>query len=328
MRRYALSVVIPVYRGADSIGELVDALAGLRIAGGHEVILVNDGSPDNSAEVCRKLAARTDLPVTFVNLSRNFGEHNAVIAGLRHIRGDYVITMDDDLQNPISEVVKLFEHARAGGWDVVYTHYEHKQHAVWRNLGSRFANWVADRLLDKPRGLYLSSFRCMSAFVADAVTKYEGPYPYVDGLIMQATQHIDRILVEHMPRASGQSGYTLRRLVRLWLNLFVNFSAMPLRISVIAGAVVGLLGLAGFVAVIIEALLRAPPPGWASLMAGTFLLSGIQMMMLGIIGEYLGRLFLTVNRKPQSLVREVVPPAAEADTARFQPVRQPVREAG
>jgi undecaprenyl-phosphate 4-deoxy-4-formamido-L-arabinose transferase len=320
MRRYALSVVIPVYRGADSIGELVDALAGLRIAGGHEVILVNDGSPDNSAEVCRGLAARTDLPVTFVNLSRNFGEHNAVIAGLRHIRGDYVITMDDDLQNPISEVVKLFEHARAGGWDVVYTYYEHKQHAAWRNLGSRFANWVADRLLDKPRGLYLSSFRCMSAFVADAVTKYEGPYPYVDGLIMQATQHIDRILVEHMPRASGQSGYTLRRLVRLWLNLFVNFSAMPLRISVIAGAVVGLLGLAGFVAVVIEALLRAPPPGWASLMAGTFLLSGIQMMMLGIIGEYLGRLFLTVNGKPQSLVREVVPPAAEAETARFQPV--------
>ncbi len=322
MRRYALSVVIPVYRGADSIGELVDALAGLRIAGGHEVILVNDGSPDNSAEVCRRLAARTDLPVTFVNLSRNFGEHNAVIAGLRHIRGDYVITMDDDLQNPISEVVKLFEHARAGGWDVVYTYYDQKQHAAWRNLGSRFANWVADRLLDKPRGLYLSSFRCMSAFVAEAVTRYEGPYPYVDGLIMQATQHIDRILVEHMPRASGQSGYTLRRLVRLWLNLFVNFSAMPLRISVIAGAVVGLLGLAGFAVVVIEALLRAPPPGWASLMAGTFLLSGIQMMMLGIIGEYLGRLFLTVNGKPQSLVREVVPPAAEADAARFQPVRE------
>jgi undecaprenyl-phosphate 4-deoxy-4-formamido-L-arabinose transferase len=162
----------------------------------------------------------------------------------------------------------------------------------------------------------------MSAFVARAVAQYEGPYPYIDGLIMQATQHIDRIQVEHLPRASGQSGYTLRRLVRLWLNLFVNFSAMPLRISVLAGVVVGLLGLMGSVAVVIEALLHAPPPGWASLMAGTFLLSGIQMVMLGIIGEYLGRLFLTVNRKPQALVREVVPPAVEAGAALFQPVRE------
>jgi undecaprenyl-phosphate 4-deoxy-4-formamido-L-arabinose transferase len=170
---------------------------------------------------------------------------------------------------------------------------------------------VADVLLDKPRGLYLSSFRCMSAFVAKSVTIYEGPFPYVDGLILQTTQHIDRIPVEHVARAKGQSNYTLRRLVRLWMNLFINFSAMPLRISVVAGFVIGLLGLAGFVAVVAEALLRAPPPGWASLMAGTFLLSGVQMVMLGILGEYLGRLFLTANRKPQSLVREIVRPATE-----------------
>ena len=323
-RKYALSIVIPVYRGAASIGIVVDALAGLQIAGGHEVILVNDGSPDNSADICRQLSARTDLPVTFVNLSRNFGEHNAVMAGLRHVRGDYVITMDDDLQNPISEVAKLFEHARDGGWDVVYTYYAEKKHAAWRNLGSRFANRVADVLLDKPRGLYLSSFRCMSAFVAKCVTRYEGPFPYIDGLITQSTQHIDRIPVEHMARASGQSNYTMRRLVRLWLNLFINFSAMPLRLSVVAGFVIGLLGMAGCIMVVAEALLRAPPPGWASLMAATLLLAGVQMVMLGIIGEYLGRLFLTINRKPQSLVREVVRPAAE-NAPRMQAVQ---REAG
>jgi undecaprenyl-phosphate 4-deoxy-4-formamido-L-arabinose transferase len=311
LNTYALSIVIPVYRGAASIGTLVDALAELQIPGGHEVILVNDGSPDNSGEVCRQLASRTDLPVTFLNLSRNYGEHNAVMAGLRHTRGEYVITMDDDLQNPISEVVRLFEHARAGGWDVVYTYYAEKKHAAWRNLGSRFANKVADILLDKPRGLYLSSFRCISAFVARSVTLYEGPFPYVDGLILQTTQHIDRIPVEHVARANGQSNYTLRRLVRLWLNLFVNFSAMPLRVSVVAGFAIGLLGLISFVVVIAEALLRAPPPGWASLMAATLLLSGVQMVMLGILGEYLGRLFLTVNRKPQSLIREIVLPAAE-----------------
>ena len=320
-RKYALSIVIPVYRGAASIGIVVDALAGLQIAGGHEVILVNDGSPDNSADICRQLSARTDLPVTFVNLSRNFGEHNAVMAGLRHVRGDYVITMDDDLQNPISEVAKLFEHARDGGWDVVYTYYAEKKHAAWRNLGSRFANRVADVLLDKPRGLYLSSFRCMSAFVAKCVTRYEGPFPYIDGLITQSTQHIDRIPVEHMARASGQSNYTMRRLVRLWLNLFINFSAMPLRLSVVAGFVIGLLGMVGCIMVVAEALLRAPPPGWASLMAATLLLAGVQMVMLGIIGEYLGRLFLTINRKPQSLVRELVRPAAE-NAPRMQAVQR------
>jgi undecaprenyl-phosphate 4-deoxy-4-formamido-L-arabinose transferase len=119
--------------------------------------------------------------------------------------------------------------------------------------------------------------------------------------------------VQHVARANGQSNYTLRRLVRLWLNLFINFSAMPLRVSVVAGFVIGLMGLAGFVIVIAEALLRAPPPGWASLMAATLLLSGVQMVMLGVLGEYLGRLFLTANRKPQSLVREIVPPAAEID---------------
>jgi glycosyltransferase involved in cell wall biosynthesis len=314
-RPFALSIVIPVYRGARSVGGLVEALSALRIAGGHEVILVNDGSPDDSADVCRALAARTDVAVTFVDLSRNFGEHNAVMAGLRHAQGDYVITMDDDLQNPISEVVKLFAHARAGGWDVVYTYYETKRHAAWRNVGSRFANLVADWLLDKPRGLYLSSFRCMSAFVVAQVTRYEGPFPYVDGLVMQVTQRIDRIAVEHLPRMHGASNYTMRRLVRLWLNLFVNFSAMPLRIATVTGMVFTVLGVLGAVAVAIEALTGDTPPGWASLMAATLLLSGVQLVLLGLLGEYLGRLFLTVNRKPQAIVREVVKPAAATRAA-------------
>ncbi|MGE3923033.1 MAG: glycosyltransferase [Lautropia sp.] len=324
--RYALSIVIPVYRGEASVGELVDALARLPIAGGHEVILVNDGSPDGSAAVCRRLAARTDLPVTFVDLSRNFGEHNAVMAGLRQVRGRFVITMDDDLQNPTSEVVKLFEHARDGDWDVVYTYYAEKQHAAWRNLGSRFANRVADWLLDKPRGLYLSSFRCMSAFVAQAVTRYDGPFPYVDGLIMQVTQRIDRIPVLHLRRVHGRSNYTVRRLVRLWMNLFLNFSTMPLRISVVVGLALGTLGLLAFVAVVLEAILRAPPPGWASLMAGSLLVSGVQLVLLGVLGEYLGRLFLTANRKPQSLVREIVRPAAEQPVAEQPAAEQPAAE--
>jgi undecaprenyl-phosphate 4-deoxy-4-formamido-L-arabinose transferase len=303
---FALSIVIPVYNGAKSIAGLVHALETLEIEGGHEIVLVNDGSPDDSLAVCRRLLAEAKVPIALVNLARNFGEHNAIMTGLRHTRGAYVITMDDDLQNPPSEVKRLLEHARATAKDVVYTRYSVKQHAYWRNLGSRFANWVADVLMEKPKGLYLSSFRCMSAFLVEQVTRYEGPFPYVDGLIMQATQAIDTIEVEHLPRATGRSNYTLKRLVRLWLNIFVNFSVMPLHLSTIAGFALSLIGLIGVVSVVLEALFFEPPQGWASLMAATLLLSGVQLLILGILGEYMGRLFLTANRKPQTVVREVV----------------------
>jgi undecaprenyl-phosphate 4-deoxy-4-formamido-L-arabinose transferase len=304
---FALSIVIPVYNGAKSIAELVHALEMLEIEGGHEIVLVNDGSPDDSLAICRRLVGEAKaVPITLVNLARNFGEHNAIMTGLRHTRGAHVITMDDDLQNPPSEVKRLLEHARATGKDVVYTRYAVKQHSAWRNLGSRFANWVADVLMEKPKGLYLSSFRCMSAFLVEQVTRYEGPFPYVDGLIMQATQSIDTLEVEHVPRAAGRSNYTLKRLVRLWLNIFVNFSVMPLHLSTIAGFALSLVGLVGVVSVVLEALFFEPPQGWASLMAATLLLSGVQLLILGILGEYMGRLFLTANRKPQTVVREVV----------------------
>jgi glycosyltransferase involved in cell wall biosynthesis len=310
-RPFGLSIVIPVYNGAQSIGELVDALATLKPEGGHEIVLVNDGSPDNSDEVCRKLAERTDIPVTYVHLSRNYGEHNAVMAGLRHARGDYVITMDDDLQNPPSEVVRLYDHCRNGNLDVAYTYYAQKKHEPWRNLGSRFANWVADQVLDKPKGVYLSSFRCMSAFVVESITRYEGPFPYVDGLIMQVTSRIDRILVEHLPRVSGHSNYTFRRLVRLWLNLFVNFSALPLHLSTFLGIFMSGLGAVWALVVAIEAMMGDPPEGWASILVTVLIVSGAQFIMLGMMGEYIGRLFISANKKPQFLVREIFRPPGE-----------------
>jgi undecaprenyl-phosphate 4-deoxy-4-formamido-L-arabinose transferase len=307
----ALSIVIPVYNGAQSIGELVHALEALAVPGGHEIVLVNDCSPDNSLSICHDLLARATVPMTLVNLSRNFGEHNAVMAGLRHARGAHVITMDDDLQNPPTEILRLLDHAQQSGKDVVYTYYASKQHETWRNLGSRFTNRVADWLLDKPKGLYLSSFRCMSAFVVEQVTRYEGPFPYVDGLILQVTQSITRLEVQHLPRAHGRSNYNIRRLVRLWLNMFVNFSVMPLRLTTFAGFGISVLGLIGVAWVVGEALLYETPPGWASLTAAVLLLSGVQLMMLGLIGEYLGRLYLTANHKPQSIVRDVTRSAAE-----------------
>ena len=303
----ALSVVVPVYNGAATIGELVHALRALDIDGGLEIVLVVDGSPDNSLDVCKQLAAEPGAPIVLLSLSRNFGEHNAVMAGLARARGSYAITMDDDLQNPPSEVKRLFEHARDGGYDAVYTFYADKQHAAWRNLGSRFTNWCADRLIDKPRGLYLSSFRCLSAFVCERiVASYDGPYPYVDGLVFQVTQNVGRLQVDHLPRLEGRSNYTLSRLLRLWLSMFLNFSVMPLRIATLLGLGFGFLGTVAAAIVIAEAIVSdKPPQGWASLMVAVLVLAGVQLVVLGVIGEYLGRMFLAVNRKPQYLVRDI-----------------------
>ena len=313
-RPFALSIVIPVYNGAASIGELVDALASLRIPGGHEVVLVNDGSKDDSLAVCRRLTERQDIPVVFVNLARNYGEHNAVMAGFAHARGDYIITMDDDLQNPPEEVVRLFDFASRNKRDVVYTYYATKQHAAWRNLGSRFTNWCSDILLDKPKGLYLSSFRCVSAFVVQHVIANSGPYPYVDGLILQVTQDVDRLQVSHLPRAEGRSNYTLRRLVRLWLSMFLNFSVFPLRVATLSGIAVSVIGLLASLYIVYDALSGGSPRGYPSLMAAVLVLAGVQLIMLGIIGEYLGRMFITTNARPQYIVREVLH-RAEAKTA-------------
>ncbi len=301
-----LSIVVPVYRGAATVERLVEALSELELAGGLEIILVNDGSPDDSADIIRCFLPSVRVPVIYIEHARNYGEHNAVMTGLRHARGDFIITMDDDLQNPPEEVVKLYDHARLGGWDVVYTRYAVKQHAGWRNLGSRFANQVADQLLDKPRGLYLSSFRCMSRFVVQAVTRYGGPYPYVDGLIMQVTQRIDSIEVRHLPRIEGRSNYNLRRLVRLWLNLATSFSLAPLRLAIYAGLALSVLGAMGAVATIAEALfMHDTPSGWASTMTVLLLVSGVQSMILGVLGEYVGRTFLSANGKPQGTVRVI-----------------------
>lgn len=311
---YGLSIVVPVYRGAATVGSLVHALAALHPEGGIEVVLVNDGSPDNSAEVCRALVAEAVMPITYIEHARNYGEHNAVMTGLRHVRGAYVITMDDDLQNPPEEVVRLYDHARLGNWDVVYTRYAQKKHAPWRNLGSRFANQVADWLLDKPKGLYLSSFRCMSALVVQSVTRYRGPYPYIDGLVMEVTQRIDSIEVRHLPRAEGRSNYTMRRLVRLWLNLATSFSLAPLRLATLLGVMMAALGMVGAVFTIIEALTsERTQTGWASTMTVILLVAGVQSMILGVMGEYVGRTFLSANGKPQGTIRSIAQsqPAAE-----------------
>lgn len=302
----ALSFVIPLYYSAETIGPLLREIDALAVPGGHELVLVNDGSRDATAEVCREFMRTARIPVTFVSHARNFGEHNAVLTGYRHARGAYVVNLDDDGQNPPAEAVRLWQHAVAGGHDVVYGHYATKEHALWRNAGSWLTNRLTDWVLDKPRGFYLSSFRCVSAFVAAEVARYTGPFPYIDGLILQVTQNIGSLKVRHAERAAGRSGYTLRRLLRLWVSTFVNFSVMPLRLATLLGLLMAVAGLGGLGIVFYMRLInRGPEYGWGMLMGALLVFSGTQLVMLGLIGEYLGRTFLTVNNRPQSVVRAV-----------------------
>lgn len=303
----ALSFVIPLYCSAETIRPLVKTIEALSVPGGHEIVLVNDGSRDATEAVCRELVREARVPIVFVNHARNFGEHNAVLTGWRHASGAHIVNLDDDGQNPPAEGLRLWEHAKANALDVVYGHYAQKQHAAWRNLGSWFTNRMTDWVLDKPRGLYLSSFRCVSAFAAKLVTQNAGPFPYIDGLLLQVTQRIGSIEVQHASRTAGHSGYTLRRLLRLWLSSFINFSVLPLRIATVVGIVLGLLGMLGIGVVIYWRITgQGPAFGWGSLMAALLLFSGMQLVLLGVIGEYLGRMFITINQRPQSVVREVV----------------------
>lgn len=302
----ALSFVIPLYNSAETIGPLVKEIEALAVEGGHELVLVNDGSRDATTAVCRRLLAEARIPITLVNHARNFGEHNAVLTGYRHARGAYVVNLDDDGQNPPAEAVRLWRQAVTQGLDVVYGHYATKEHSLFRNFGSWLTNRMTDWVLDKPRGFYLSSFRCVCGFVAREVAAHDGPFPYIDGLILQATQAVGALEVRHAERQAGASGYTLRRLLRLWLSTIVNFSAMPLRLATLLGL---LMAAGGLVALLVVFYLRytgrGPDYGWGSLMAALLLLSGTQLVILGLIGEYIGRMFLAVNRRPQAVVRSV-----------------------
>ena len=245
----ALSFVIPLYYSADTIRPLVKTIEALQVEGGHELILVNDGSTDTTMAVCRELIREAKIPIILVNHSRNFGEHNAVLTGYRQARGSYVVNLDDDGQNPPDEAVRLWRHARDQNIDAAYGYYSTKKHSLWRNLGSALTNKMSDHMLDKPAGFYLSSFRCVSAFVAKEVSTHAGPYPYIDGLILQVTQNIGSLEVRHDERQAGESGYTLRRLLRLWVSSFVNFSIMPLRLATLLGLVMAVAGLVGLGAV-------------------------------------------------------------------------------
>lgn len=302
-----------MYNSAATIAAVVHDIEALSVPGGHEIVLVHDCGGDHTMAVCNELLKTARIPITVVEHARNFGEHNAVLTGWRHASGTHIVNLDDDGQNPPKEALKLWQHAVASGMDVVFGHYDVKQHDAWRNVGSWFTNKMTDWALDKPSGFYLSSFRCVTGFVAKQVIGYAGPYPYVDGLLLQVTQRIDSIRVEHVARQAGQSGYTLRRLISLWMSAWINFSVLPLRLATLAGLLTAFLGLLAFTVVLgLWFSNRGPSYGFGWLMAAFLIFSGTQLVMLGLFGEYLGRMFLAVNQRPQSVVRSVRTAAPEA----------------
>ncbi len=303
----ALTIVVPVYNGADTIAPLVEAVSALAVDGGLEINLVNDGSDDDSARACENLVASSSAPVTFIDLARNFGEHNAVLTGLRYASGDYVVTMDDDLQQPAEEVVRLYRHTMESGLDAVFGNFETRQYAAWRNWGSRLADMTATIFLGKPPELIISSFRCLSRRLVDELVAYSGPYPYLDGMILKLTRRVENLAVEHRARESGKSNYTLRRLVRLWSHVLFNFSVKPLRISFNIGVALFGLALLGVLYVLIDSLAGTYyAPGWASLMIVVLVFSGLQFIFLGLIGEYVGRIYMSVGGLPQASVARIV----------------------
>jgi undecaprenyl-phosphate 4-deoxy-4-formamido-L-arabinose transferase len=301
-----LSVLIPVYNSEKSIERLVEGLIkNLESYFRLEIILVNDNSVDRSENICIALFKKYKERVKFYSLSKNVGEHGAVMAGLNKVTGDYTVIMDDDFQNPVSEVVKLVNTALENDYDIVYSYYEKKRHNFFRNLGSRFNDSVANLMLKKPKDLYLSSFKVLNKFLVKEIIKYKAPFPYIDGIILQVTDNIGKVKVEHSSREEGHSGYTFKKLIALWLNMFTNFSILPLRASIILGLVFASIGLLMGAYTVIEKLLKPDVPvGYASLFVSFSILAGIQLIMLGMTGEYIGRIFLSLNKKPQYTIKK------------------------
>lgn len=304
-----VSVVIPVYNSEATLERLCGQLvAELAPSWRLQIVLVDDGSTDNSAALCRRLHERDPETVACVFLSRNFGEHNAVMAGLNCAEGDYCVIMDDDFQNPTCEVERMFLEI-AKGYDVVYASYEQKRHSLWRNLGSRLHNLMATFALGKPRGLYLSSFKALSRFVVREIVKYQGPDPYLDAIILRITRNLGVIPVSHNARERGVSGYTFRKLLGLWGNMIVAFSIYPLRLIGLYGLVIAVIGACYGAFTLAEWWVPGlqEPELTEKLHAFGWFYRGSILVTLSLIGEYVGRISTNLSRAPQYVVRTSLP---------------------
>ena len=271
----------------------------------YEIVMVSDASPDDVFQIIRRLCETDPEHCKGAELARNFGQHAALMAAYRMATGDFILSLDDDGQTPLDAVPQMI--GALSGADVVFGAYDRKMHNVFRNLGSRINDRMAEFLLGKPEKLRVTSFFAMRRFVADEISKYDNSYPYLLGLLLRTTKNIVNVPVAHRERTAGTSGYTFCKLLRLWINGFTAFSVVPLRIATVCGFLCALLGAVGVVWCVVNKLVHPEVPiGYSSMMTAIVFIGGIVMLMLGMIGEYIGRTYICINKAPQYVIRQTV----------------------
>ena len=304
-----VSFVIPCYHSAHTIGTVVEEIRRTMPTlpdYDYEVVLVNDCSPDDTFAVISALA-REDGSITAVDLTRNFGQHGALMAGFHHCAGDVVVCLDDDGQTPADEVGKLLSKLEEG-YDVAYASYSgHKQHSGFRNFGSWLNGKMTEIMLGKPKELSLTSYFAAQRFIIDEMLRYEHCFPYVMGLVLRSTRNICNVPVNHRQRQEGRSGYNLGKLISLWMNGFTSFSIKPLRLATYLGCFTALAGFLYAIVIVVRYFtVHLAPLGWSSTTALLLILGGIILVVLGLVGEYVGRIFMCVNASPQYVERRIV----------------------
>ncbi len=304
-----ISFVIPCYRSEHTLPGVVAELESVmaqRPACDYEIILTDDGSPDGVWPVIEGLAAG-DARIKAIRFTRNFGQHAALLAGLSAVSGDAAFCLDDDGQAPVDELFKLVDELEKG-YDVVFGAYPELKQNGFRRFGSWMNKKMAESLLDWPEHVQATSFFVCRKLIVDEILKYDKPYPYLDGLIIRATKNIGSVEVHQRERAAGSSGYTLGKLIKLWLNGFTAFSVKPLRAASLCGGVLALVGFLWTIVIVITRLLDASVvEGWTTIVAVLLIVGGLLMLMLGLIGEYIGRIYICINNSPQYVIREMTP---------------------
>ena len=303
-----VSYVIPCYHSEQTIGAVVEDIIRVVDEDGRfdlEIVLINDNPPDATWDVIMELCEAHPCVHGYC-MTHNFGQHAALIAGYGKTTGDVVVSLDDDGQTPPSESFKLIDALR-GNVDLVYASYPENAYAsLFRKIGSKINDLMAQAFIGKPKDVYLSSYLAATRDVIDRVVAYKGPYPYVDGLMLQCCTTVKPVPVRHDDRAVGSSGYSLGKLLALWLNGFTSFSVKPLRISVLMGFAFCVIGFVVLVVLVVRKIILrdAIDAGWSSLMCMITVVGGLTMMMVGMVGEYVGRLFMSINGSPQYYIRQ------------------------
>ena len=302
-----LSVIIPVYNSSSIILKLVSKISEeilkIKRISTYQIVLINDCSEDSSWSEISKICNQEKF-IVGINLMKNYGQHNAIMAGINIAEGDYVITMDDDFQHSPSEISKMLDRMEEG-YDVCYTNYKNNKYNAFKIFSSQLNNKISNFLINKPKNIYLSSFKCFTKKICEEIKKYDGPFVYIDGLIFDITKNVSSVDVEHLERMTGNSNYNIFKLISLWLRVLTNFSIVPLRISTIAGFFMTFVSFCSILVIVSIKLLNPTiAAGWASIISVLLFFSGLQFIVLGLIGEYIGRSYLNLNKKPQFVVRE------------------------